>query len=78
MRKKLEITERELRRFVGYLRREEREDSTIESYLRAARQFAAWLDGRVVTKELAAAWKAQLLEQGYRPVSVNAMLAAVN
>jgi len=55
MRKKLEITERELGRFVGYLRREEREDSTIESYLRAARQFAAWLDGCVVTKELAAA-----------------------
>ena len=78
MRKKLEITERELGRFVGYLRREEREDSTIESYLRAARRFAAWLDGRAVTKELAAAWKAQLLEQGYRPVSVNAMLAAVN
>ena len=78
MRKNLEITEKELARFTGYLRREEREDSTIESYLRAARQFAAWLDGRVVTKELAAAWKAQLLEQGYRPVSVNAMLAAVN
>lgn len=31
-----------------------------------------------MTKKLAAAWKAQLLEQGYRPVSVNAMLAAVN
>ena len=78
MRKKFEITEKELARFTGYLRREEREDSTIESCLRVARQFAAWLDGRVVTKELAAAWKAQLLEQGYRPVSVNAMLAAVN
>lgn len=56
----------------------EREDSTIESYMRTARRFAAWLDGRTVTKELTAAWKAQLLEQGYRPVSVNAMLAAVN
>ena len=78
MRKKLEITEKELARFAGYLRREEREDSTIESYMRTARRFAAWLDGRTVTKELAAAWKAQLLEQGYRPVSVNAMLAAVN
>ena len=54
-------------RFAGYLRREEREDSTIESYMRTARRFAAWLDGRAVTKELAAAWKAQLLEQGYRP-----------
>ena len=78
MRKKLEITEKELVRFTGYLRREEREASTVEAYLRAARRFAAWLDGRAVTKELAAAWKAQLLEQGYRPVSVNAMLAAVN
>ena len=78
MRKELEIAERELARFAGYLRREEREDSTIESYMRTARRFAAWLDGCVVTKELAAAWKAQLLEQGYRPVSVNAMLAAVN
>lgn len=74
----MEITERESGKFAGYLRREEREASTIESYLRAARRFAAWLDGRAVTKELAAAWKAQLLEQGYRPVSVNAMLAAVN
>lgn len=78
MRKKFEITEKEVARFAGYLRQEEREDSTIESYLRAARRFATWLDGRVVTKELAATWKTQLLEQGYRPVSVNAMLAAVN
>ena len=78
MRKKLEITEKELARFTGYLRREEREDSTIESYMRMARRFAAWLEGRAVTKELAANWKAWLLEQGYRPVSVNAMLAAVN
>lgn len=78
MRKKLEITEKELTRFAGYLRREERETSTIETYLRAARKFAAWLEGRAVTKELAANWKAWLLEQGCRPVSVNAMLAAVN
>lgn len=78
MRKKLEIAEKEVARFAGYLRREEREASTIESYLRAARRFATWLDGRVVTKELAATWKTQLLEQGYRPVSVNAMLSAVN
>ena len=78
MRKHSEITEKELALFAGCLRREEREASTIEAYLRAARKFAAWLDGRAVTKELAAEWKAHLLEQGYRPVSVNAMLAAVN
>ena len=78
MRKRSEITERELTRFAKYLRQEEREPSTIEAYLRAAKKFTAWLDGRTVTKELTAEWKAQLLEQGYRPVSVNAMLAAVN
>ncbi len=78
MQKKLEITEKELTRFAGYLRREERESSTIEAYLRAARKFTSWLEGRAVTKELAAGWKVSLLEQGYRPVSVNAMLAAVN
>lgn len=78
MRKKLEITERELARFAGYLRREEREAATIEAYLRTARKFAAWLEGRAVTKELAAAWKAALTEQGYRPISINAMLSAIN
>ena len=31
-----------------------------------------------VTKELAAAWKLSLIEQGYRPVTVNSMVAAVN
>lgn len=36
MRKHLEITEKKLTRFAGYLRREEREASTIEAYLRAA------------------------------------------
>lgn len=36
---------------------------------------AGWLRGDEGT---GGAWKAQLLEQGYRPVSVNAMLAAVN
>ena len=36
MRKRSEITERELTRFAKYLRQEEREPSTIEAYLRAA------------------------------------------
>lgn len=36
MRKHLEITEKKLTRFAGYLRRVERETSTIEAYLLAA------------------------------------------
>ena len=78
MKKKLYLTEREIERFTAYLRRDEREPATVEAYLRALRRFARWADGRNVTKELAVEWKAELSASGYRPVSVNAMLAAVN
>ena len=78
MKKKLELTEREMEKFEAYLRHDEREPATIEAYLRSLRKFAEWADGRAVTKELAAEWKAELAGSGYRPVSVNAMLAAVN
>lgn len=78
MRKKLELTKREIEKFEPYLRHDEREPATVEAYLRALRRFARWADGRSVTKELAVEWKAELSASGYRPVSVNAMLAAVN
>ena len=78
MKKKLELTEREIEKFEAYLRHDEREPATIEAYLRSLRKFAEWADGRAVTKDLAAEWKAELAGSGYRPVSVNAMLAAVN
>ena len=78
MRKKMQLTRREMEKFEAYLRHDEREPATIEAYLRSLRKFAEWADGRAVTKELAAAWKAELVEAGYCPVSVNAMLAAVN
>ncbi len=78
MRRKLELTEREVERFAESLRRDEREPGTIEAYLRSLRRFAAWAAGRKLTKELLSAWKAELSGRGYRPESVNAMLAAVN
>ena len=78
MKKKLELTERQMEKFEAYLRHDEREPATIEAYLRSLRKFAELADGRTITKELAAEWKAELAGSGYRPVSVNAMLAAVN
>lgn len=78
MRRSLVLTERETGKFERYLRRDEREEATVEAYLRSLRRFAAWADGRNITKELALAWKAELSAAGYRPMSVNAMLAAVN
>ena len=78
MKKKMQLTQREFDQFEDYLRHDEREESTIEAYLRSLTRFAEWADGRAVTKELAMEWKATLSEAGYRPISVNAMLAAVN
>ena len=78
MKKKMQLTQREFNQFEDYLRHDEREESTIEAYLRSLTRFAEWADGRAVTKELAMEWKAALAEAGYRPISVNAMLAAVN
>lgn len=78
MKKKLQLTEREFDQFEDYLRHDEREESTIEAYLRSLTRFSEWADGRTITKELAMEWKTALAEAGYRPISVNAMLAAVN
>ena len=78
MKKKLQLTEREFDQFEDYLRHDEREESTIEAYLRSLTRFSEWADGRTITKELAMEWKTALAESGYRPISVNAMLAAVN
>ena len=78
MKKKMQLTQREFDQFEDYLRHDEREESTIEAYLRSLTRFAEWADGRAVTKELAMEWKMALSESGYRPISVNAMLAAVN
>lgn len=72
------IGKRELRGFEDHLRREERERGTIEKYLRDVGRFAAWLDGRALSKELAVAWKEGLAAAGYAPATINSMVVAVN
>ena len=67
-----------LAEFWDYLKGEERAEGTMEKYLRDVGAFAAWLEGRAVTRERAAAWKEHLLAAGYKPVTVNSMLAALN
>ena len=73
-----QITAEGLADFARALRREERAAGTEENYLRHVRAFAGGLGGRPVTREGAAAWKESLLAAGYSPVTVNAMVAAVN
>ena len=72
------LTAGQLAAYARHLRAEERASGTIEKYLRDTRAFTAWLGGRTVTKELAAAWKEHLLATGHSPGTVNSMLAALN
>ena len=72
------LTAERIAAYGRYLRMEERAAGTLEKYLRDIRRFAAWLDGRPVTKELAVAWKEYLLVQQYAPATINGMLAALN
>lgn len=66
-----------MRHFAQSLQDQELAPGTIEKYLRDVRAFAAWLNGRPVTRETAA-WKAHLCARRYAPVTANSMLAALN
>lgn len=73
-----EIKAGQIEAFGQWLRREERSSGTVEKYLRDVNAFAAWLNGRPVTRELAAEWKTHLQSEEYAPVTINSMLAALN
>lgn len=68
----------DLQAFARCLEEEERSPGTIAKYLRDVRAFAAWMGDKPVTRAVAAGWKDHLLGAGYRPATVNAMVAAVN
>lgn len=68
-------------RIAAYGRRlcaEERSAGTVKKYLREIHTFAAWLNGRPVTRESVAEWKKHLLDTGRAPSTVNGALAALN
>lgn len=76
--KKHKLTAEQIAFYGQYLRNEERSPGTIEKYLRDVNTFTQWLGDRDVTKEVATDWKTYLLERGYAPVTINAMLSALN
>lgn len=64
--------------FTCYLQNEERSAGTVKNYLRALRAFVSWQAGAPVDKAAISRWREQLLEDGYAPVTINAMLAAIH
>ena len=75
---KYQISAEKIRAFAAHLQQAERSPGTIENYLRHVRSFAVWLGGGPVTKEAAAGWKAHLIDKGYCPSTINAMLGGLN
>ena len=88
-----QISAKELKAYEAYLKQEERSAGTIEKYLRDVGRFMEWNEmefGKAAEddqedpcslekiKERAATWKQSLIKQGYRPVTINSMLAALN
>ena len=72
------LTNRQIVSFRRHLKQEEREQSTIEKYVRDVRLFDAWLSGRRVTAEIVTDWKDYLRTKGYKPETINAKLSALN
>ena len=72
------LTTGTISKFEEKLREEERAAATVEKYIHDVREFAAWLGGRPIDKERAAAWKASLLAEGLSAATVNVRLAALN
>lgn len=66
-----------LRKYLTYLREQERSAATIQKYTYNLTELYAYLDGQPLTKAALIAWK-QRLSETYAPSTVNSMLAAVN
>lgn len=72
------LTNNQFDLFQQHLKQEEREQSTIEKYLRDLRFFTAWLSGRAVTAEIVADWKNHLRIEGYKSETINSKLSSLN
>ncbi len=72
------VTSTTINNYIAYLKAEEKADATIDKYIRDIRAFAKFLDGKMLTKELAVEYKKQLLESAYAKRSVNSIIASLN
>ena len=68
----------ELNAFRAYLIAEEKSKATTEKYVRDVNAFMAFARERELSKQLILDYKQHLLQQEYRPASINSMLASVN
>ena len=66
-----------IKKYINYLKAQERTEATIEKYNRDITALRAFLQGGFFTKTQILKWKEQLIA-AYAPATVNGMLASVN
>lgn len=64
--------------YTAFLLDSEKAAGTVEKYIRDVRAFFAWTGAEEFGKEAVIAWKDSLVEKGYGPVTVNAMLSSLH
>lgn len=69
--------ENKIKEYMAYLEREERSEATRKQYYRDVITFFNYTKGEQLSKELIIRYK-EMLQEKYRPASVNAKLAAIN
>ena len=72
------ITLQQISNYEVYLRTEDRAAGTREKYLRDIQKFACFLGCRSLSREIALAWRDELVNNQYAAVTVNSMIAALN
>ena len=72
------ITTESINSFKSWLHSEERIEGTIAKYMRDLEKLSVWLGDKEITKENLTEWKEHLVESGYKPVTVNSILAVAN
>lgn len=72
------ITAEQLDGFKEYLLLEEKSIATVNKYLHDVRVFMLYAAGKSISKEITVMWKKSLEEGGYKPRSVNSMIASLN
>lgn len=71
------ITEEMLSKFQRYLKEEEKSAATIQKYMRETRNFARFLNGGDIQKEIVIAYRV-FLQKKYQARTVNGKLSAIN
>lgn len=67
----------QIEEYIGYLRYQERSQSTINKYRHDIGYFMKYIDGKTLDKEIVITYKKHLMQM-YKPSSANSMLTALN